>query len=436
MEKKKFFFRVACLIFFLIALCGMVISAGAALQIGKTYDQSNYQEIEDLLPHGLHLFVKNGDFILHTGKLEFENKREPAYLARSQENDGKFDVTPAGDLIHKGTGESVEWYYGYPFPNIDPKDPKVCAKIMHNFVSVRCFFTGTGPAMNRVRFVGDGGVEREVLSYLTAIYYVNRVDGRVPNPRGFLQQSIVPIHTPYDLRGVISMSWVYIDDREDSAFSYVPMLRRVRRTSAAARSDPFLGSDSGVDDAYGYFGKVAAMDYKFLGEKTIIIPMMDTKYYVMPRQPDGSVFRKFWDDKKLAAEVPGSKQAPYAWIGLVWIPTQCYLLEANAKDPYYNYGKQIFYVSKEVFVMPYKEVYDHSGEYWKTNFVIEGVWGIDDGVRIRGNADISYMVDPRARHSTPTINIPLKGYECRYNIPFKELNEGNFTTGEMIRLSK
>lgn len=301
-------------IFFVLFLL-IQIAPVSAYEPGKTYDKTNYQKIEALLPHGLLQFVKSGYYILPTEKLEFENKQSPAYLEMSQKNEGKFDVDPEGNLIEKATGNPVEWYQGYPFPNIDPADPKVCFKIMHNFQANRFYFTANGPSNNRVYFVGqDSGIEREVESSLQALYYLNRTDGPKPNPNGFMQQSIINIMEPFNLRGTIQMSWIYLDERKDASFAYVPMLRRVRRTSSTARSDPFLGGDSCTDDSYGYLGKIADMSYKFIGERRILVGWMSEKWHSMKRLPDGSVTRPHID-KKLAAQTPGSQQIAFAWEG-------------------------------------------------------------------------------------------------------------------------
>jgi hypothetical protein len=366
MKKNKVFFWGIWIFAFLAAMYLRIPSAEAEVQYGKAYDKTNYQEIEDLLGQGQLMMVKNGDIVFDVEKPEFEMKREPAYWAKSRENEGKFDVTEEGILVKKGTTEPVDWYLGYPFPTIDPKDPKASLKIMHNFESVRSSFGSKGPGYNKVSFVGDGGIERQVEAYLTTLYYVNRPMGQIPNPNGFLQQNMQVVNFPYDVRGVVSMSWMYLDDRQDSVFAYVPMLRRVRRTSPAARSDPFMGGDSGTDDAYGFYGKISSMTYKFLGERMVLTPWMDKKKYVMKRNPDGSSYRPYWD-KKLAAEVPGARQAPFVWEGLIWIPLPVYLVEATPVDPYYNYGRQVFHISKDIFTMPYKDVYTKTGEYWKPN---------------------------------------------------------------------
>ena len=75
---------------------------------------------------------------------------------------------------------------------------------------------------------------------------------------------------PYDLRGTTTMLWIYNEDRLDSGFAYVPMLRRIRRIAPSSRSDPFLGADGSPDDAYGWAGKNQTMDWKRIGEGTVL----------------------------------------------------------------------------------------------------------------------------------------------------------------------
>ncbi len=87
-------------------------------------------------------------------------------------------------------------------------------------------------------------------------WFVNRWKrGLVPNPKGFIQLAMVQVVSPFDLRGVLTSMWTYKDEREDTCLTYIAMLRRVRRTSASARSDPFAGTLFCYDDDRGWAGK-------------------------------------------------------------------------------------------------------------------------------------------------------------------------------------
>ncbi len=441
MNKKKLVVRVTWLVFFLTAMCFTITPADAEFQYEKTYDKSNYQEIADLLTRNKLKLIKDGDLVIRTKKLEFELKADKTYLQLSERNEGIYDVTPDGIMIEKASGNPVEDFKGYSFPNPDPKDPKFCMKVMHNFVSIRCYWSATGPSVNDTYFTGDGGIEKMTTAYLSAIYYPNRKLGPIPNPSGMIQQSIVNIIFPYDLRGTVQMSWIYLDDRQDTCFAYVPMLRRIRRVSAASRSDPFAGGDSCVDDAYGYYGKVADMTYQYLGEKTILHPFLTVKTEVRKCDPDGSVVRPYWDCR-MAAENPQTRQAP--WVidedKLVWAPMPVYVIEMEARDPYYNYGKQHVYINRNSYEIHSKDIYDKAGEFWKGYNSFSGNWVAvhPDGTETKMlcQADMSGGYDPKLRHSTIGMNVLRAGMACRYFIPIDQQNQNNFTTAEMLKLSK
>jgi hypothetical protein len=51
---------------------------------------------------------------------------------------------------------------------------------------------------------------------------------------------------------------------------------------------------------------------------------------------------------------------------MLWVPVPVYYVEAEPKDPYYNYGRQIFSIEQNSFAPVWKQIYNRSGEYWRT----------------------------------------------------------------------
>ena len=51
---------------------------------------------------------------------------------------------------------------------------------------------------------------------------------------------------------------------------------------------------------------------------------------------------------------------------MLWVPVPVYIVEAQPKDPYYNYGRQIFFFEQNTFIPVWKQIYNRSGEYWRT----------------------------------------------------------------------
>ena len=99
---------------------------------GETIDKTNWQKAEGLLPDPVLNYVKKGDFVLHVGKFNYDPTWQPEFLKASQANAGKYDIDDDGNVVDPKTGKRPDYIYGFPFPNIDPKDPKAAIKIMWN----------------------------------------------------------------------------------------------------------------------------------------------------------------------------------------------------------------------------------------------------------------------------------------------------------------
>ncbi len=293
---------------------------------------------------------------IKTGELPFRIWLGSIFEAQSKLNEGKFDFSEDGYLILKATGEPPTELWGYPFPTIDPKDISAAQKIMENHEARRCR-TAASSSNAQVNFVGRGGFERNLIACGDYFYYFNRFFKKdsVPNPNHMLKQDRTFVAFPYDLRGTATMSWHYQDERESSSFAYLPMLRRVRRTSAAARSDPFMGSDACTDDADGYGGKNADMRWRLLEEKkTILAGFTSLEPLFFQRAADGSSRRACNVGTNGGWEEPGWQGAPWAPIEVTWCPRDVYVIEIKPKDKYYNYGIQHYYVDSEAFLGYFK----------------------------------------------------------------------------------
>ncbi|MDX2171285.1 MAG: DUF1329 domain-containing protein [Deltaproteobacteria bacterium] len=244
---------------------------------------------------------------------------------------------------------------GLPFPVIDPADPQAAVKVMWNSeykwlatddLDARDFDADAG-AIGR-----DGAgmrVERHfVLGYLRRLFFTGRlfVDPKPvwPNPDGIrYRESLHPVVEPADLRGVGMTSVRYVaPTRPDESWLYLPNLRRVRRLSSAQRSDPLFNQDIDADSYFGYSGQVGWMDWKFLGERTVLAPMHGEH---LPVQ---------W----------GAGSADFAFDD-VWEPRQVYVVEGTSKLPQYAYAKRVLYVDKDTWVVPLSDLYARDGQLWK-----------------------------------------------------------------------
>ncbi|MEO8606148.1 MAG: DUF1329 domain-containing protein [bacterium] len=244
---------------------------------------------------------------------------------------------------------------GLPFPIIDPADPQAAVKVMWNSeykwlatddLDARDFDADAGS-------IGHDGagmvVDRHfVLGYLRRLFYNGRlyVDPKParPNPDAIrYRESLHPLEEPADLRGVGMTSVRYMSATQpDESWLYLPNLRRVRRLSSAQRSDALFNQDIDSDSYFGYSGHIGWMDWKFLGERTVLAPM------------HGKHFPVVW----------GGGSADFAFDD-VWEKRRVYVIEGTSKLPQYAYGKRVLYVDQETWVVPLSDIYDHNGQLSK-----------------------------------------------------------------------
>jgi len=49
----------------------------------------------------------------------------------------------------------------------------------------------------------------------------------------------------------------------------------------------------------------------------------------------------------------------------VWEKRRVYVVEGTSKLPQYAYSKRVIFIDKEVWLIPYSDIYDRAGELWK-----------------------------------------------------------------------
>ncbi len=375
-------------LFAAVLVLASAAAAHAVANPGDRYDASNVHEIKDLISPGVQWCVERGMpiTIVETKKITMPRR----YLEATEKYAGQARLSADGRRVENYTA-------GLPFPNIDPNDPQAATKIMWNYdlkplitddVDLRNFDADTGT-------IGTGGSELSIerhflLDHLRAMSYIGRlfVDPKPnfePNPDGVRgKQALYPILEPFDLKGVGTISYRYLDpDRQDDTWLYLPSLRRVRRLSSAQRSDALFGQDTDVDSYYGYAGNPAWFNWKLLGEKEML-GVFHAQHFPV-KWAEGSANFAFDD---------------------VWEKRQVWVIEGTPKLAQYAYSKRLIWIDKETYAVLYSDIFDRAGNLWK-------VWLNDFSFRKQAypGAPITYedemgflpaivMVDIQAAHAT------------------------------------
>jgi hypothetical protein len=385
---------------------------------GETIDKSNWQKVEGLLPDPVLNYVKKGDYILHIGKLNYDPVWSSEFQKASEANAGKYDIDEDGNIIDPKIGKRPDYIYGFPFPNIDPKDPKAAVKIMWNR-SFTIFQHGQTYFPYEVLWVGRGGFERAIAGTSMDYYFDGRAN-KVSNPDAAELKELSSVTSPASVDGFLQLTWRYMDNRPDSVWSYVPAMRRTRQLSSVNRSDPFLGSDFTSDDTYCWYGKNQSMTWKLIGQQDILVQTAGPDPIVLEPGPpgDGGTSWLTTKDNKGAQfgfQTPGWTGAPWALTNVIWVKRPVWVIEAYPKDPYYSYGRQVLYADRENNALLYKVVYTRAGEYWKLVYAdFTPAWSRDGTAKYPTDI-VNQAIDDRTDHSGIGCSAGWKGLIYEFN---------------------
>jgi hypothetical protein len=265
------------------------------------------------------------------------------------------------------------------------------------------------------------------------LFYGSRFSGPIANPDATLWKLIIAGVAPYEVVGVVTLQWVYLDPKQwNSLWTFVPALKRVRRLNAANGSDRLFASDLAHDDPYLFSGKVQYFTWKLVGTQEALVPytlpnpkllLPANKGYVLQNPADLLVMG--WDTK--------------GWAGVAWWPTNYHLVkrpvwvvEATAKDPQYAYSRQILWIDRELYIGYYKETYDREGQLWRVllNSVSIGKTAEEDFSVAQ--PDFTLSVDEQRSHAT--VELPFKqGQQLAFGVG---LSPDLFTQSELMKRGK
>ena len=362
------------------------------LQVGMKITQENADLIKDLVPEAVYRRTKNGDYVFTIGKFESPDLLakvwDKDYYASTENNKGKYEVDADGGIIDKSTQQRPSRMpVGYPFPDIDLNDSpaKIGAKMMWNAFSMPGACNEQDHDGSKVAsFPGRGGRDRYFAAKGLRQYSDFRRSPLAIN-RPVMFQEIIFFLEPSDAFGTATLTWRWTDSKKwDSVWSYSPTTRRVRRLTAANRSDSVLGTEYTQDDGTPlYNGKIEMLEWKYVGKGITLLPVargqgqaaddymariayeaQHSTHYTYNQVP-GSYEQRY---KKITLGFQEDPQRYASWwpVDMLWVPVPVYIVEAIPKDPYYNYGRQIFFFEQNSFTPVWKQIYNRNGEYWRT----------------------------------------------------------------------
>lgn len=389
----------------LLGLLGS-LSAWAELKSGEVLSQENWQEAKGLLPDAvLHRF-QDGSYQAKVITLPSTLGWGSKFKSASEANAGKFSIDAADSLIGNTTNTYPAFLYGYPFPQIDPKDPQAAAKVIYNFLYT-LMQADDADRLSNLYWVTPSALERRAEFQGQLLFYGSRFSGPIANPDAALRKGIIAGFAPPEIFGVVTLEWVYLDpQRWNSLWAYVPELRRVRLVAAANGSDSLFGSDLAHDDPYLFSGKVQYFTWKLVSVREALVPYTLPNPKLLRRADKGYLLEHSQDPLVMGWEKEG-------WKGKAWWPASyslvkrpVWVIEATAKDPQYAYSRQVLWIDRELYIAYYKEAYERSGQLWRMLLNSVSVAQTPAGDFSLAQPDFTLSVDEQHNHAT--VELPFK----------------------------
>jgi hypothetical protein len=306
--------------------------------VGKKVTSANVDQVKDFLTESYFDIVSNPE---KWGEIWFE-------IAPYQEikpTSGMIEATRkyAGTCKIGPDGLLQNWVHGIPFP-----EPKTALEVMWDFDAPT---HGDTLSVRMVGFQVDGRrhYDREMISATKNMWFTGRTDvAPLPEIAANSKRIRKAGHTewiePKILKGDRNLSIRWEDPLRDwGSWGFSSSNRRVTRRSSAFRWAQLGGSDMTLDDGYGYDYEVVAQKYKSIGRKDLLVPRHNNSQDIIAKHVPGNM----WDS------------------GFKMERVNTFVIEAQHKDPNYIYGKQIYYIDPETWLIVWADKYDPDGKLWK-----------------------------------------------------------------------
>ena len=223
-------------------------------------------------------------------------------------------------------------------------------------------YCGYGPSINRRGLVISKNF------YIMRTQYWERFDEVIHYKmgiNGLYQKVFTILDNPPEIRGFAQLVVKYNNApekwKDPDRYSWVPALRRVRRSAGGDRQDDSLGyplsnDDNGERQFWEY-------TYEIIGE--------DVLYEVLAVKG-----QEIMGDPKVIADNPvypgqgvwGDGMNPYREDGGL----ECWVVKVTPKDPKYYLGYMIYWIEKRTKLELRAEQYDREGNFWR--IIFETCW--------------------------------------------------------------
>lgn len=339
-------------IFFISSLIGIfsLSQSRADIKLGDAVTQVNVAQAEALLTPATRWMVERGM------RMTIIDNKKVTWPRAYREATDKYaaQVKLAAD-----GGQIFDYVAGCPFPQIDIQDPMAGFKILWNYQQNPFSIDNMGTEMLIELIGSDGRVERTYEALWRRMMWLGRLytDPKpvAPyNPQLHYSELWGPVTRPPDKAGMATLFRRYVSpDSPDDTYVYMPITRRVHRTTNGGRGDVTWGTDIDTDSLWGFNAKINYWNFRVLAEKEILAVVHSGKY---------------GDRSAWCAPRDGQHGLLAAFPCVQWEKRRVWVIEGKPAPGVlgqYPYSKRILYIDQEFFAPLVEEMYDQQGELWR-----------------------------------------------------------------------
>jgi Protein of unknown function (DUF1329) len=339
----------------LFALGTAAATSIASVKPGDVITPQNAAKVKDLVPPGVFYMVRRGMHmdIVPTQRIDWP----PPYRDATEKYAAQVRLTPD----HRSL---IGYVAGQPFPLLDVNDPYIAQKIIWNNV----FRPITSDDYDlrfydcQVQYINPGHAQRIINDIWVGHYAGYDLVGRtevepLPIDPDFKKTNrlwlfaLYPILAPADAYGTGLIRYRYADPkRGDDSWDWMPGARRVRRLNEAILSSSTGTQQFDPDHYSGFNAKTEFYDYKFLGEKDMLLCVHAKHSPEVTCPYDGG-----------ASACPEDWEMRHVFI-IQATPRRGFGLATDSLDK-----KTVLYIDSEVWFDPLVDTYDRNGRLWQAN---------------------------------------------------------------------
>ena len=190
-----------------LAVLGWVGWARAEVAAGTMINQSNADQLRDMLPPEILKHYKNGEY--YNPVVDFPNgafKWDDGFDEATRQNAERLTLDENKQPVDKSTMKRPDYLTGIPFPDIREDDPEGGYKVLWN-LSYAYYNGGNSHNWTILNWLSRTGVQRAAVQDVYFLYYDGQPRQYSPkaNPENILFQFLAVTATPPDLQGAAAV---------------------------------------------------------------------------------------------------------------------------------------------------------------------------------------------------------------------------------------